>query len=73
MENTNQPNQLNVEISEAKATIYIPSSLAFGKKGFLPQIKPNTNIVFDIEVRKLITEDRALEIVSENRRTRARG
>jgi len=52
----------------AKATIYIPSSLAYGTKGFLPQIKPNANIVFDIEVRKVITEDRALEIVSENRR-----
>jgi len=52
----------------SKATIYIPSSLAFGKKGFLPQIKPNENIIFDIEIRKVITEDRALEIVSENRR-----
>jgi len=52
----------------SKATLYIPSSLAFGKKGFLPQIKPNTNIIFDIEVRKVITEDRAMEIVSENRR-----
>ncbi len=52
----------------AKATLYIPSSLAFGKKGFLKQIKPDENIVFDIEIKKVITEDRALEIVSENRR-----
>jgi len=52
----------------AKATLYIPSSLAYGKRGFLKQIKPDENIVFDIEIKKVITEDRALEIVSENRR-----
>jgi FKBP-type peptidyl-prolyl cis-trans isomerase len=55
----------------AKATIYIPSSLAYGKKGFLPQIKPNENIVFDIEVIKMITELEAMKIVSENRRRAA--
>jgi FKBP-type peptidyl-prolyl cis-trans isomerase FkpA len=51
----------------AKATIYIPSSLAYGKKGFMPKIKPNENIVFDIEVIKMITELQAMEIVSKNR------
>jgi FKBP-type peptidyl-prolyl cis-trans isomerase FkpA len=51
----------------AKATIYIPSSLAYGIKGFLPKIKPNENIVFDIEVIKMITELQAMEIVSKNR------
>jgi FKBP-type peptidyl-prolyl cis-trans isomerase 2 len=50
----------------AKATLYIPSSLAYGKKGALPLIKPNENIVFEIEVVKMITEIQAMEIVSEN-------
>lgn len=52
----------------AKATIYIPSSLAYGEKGFLPKIKPNTIIVFYIEVIRMITELQAMEIASENRR-----
>ena len=51
-----------------KATIYIPSSLAFGKKGFPPFIKPNDNVVYEMEIKNVITEDRALEITSENRR-----
>lgn len=52
----------------ARATIYIPSALAYGEKGFLPKIKPNAIIVFDIEVIKMITELQAMEMVSENRR-----
>lgn len=57
------------ELNEGtKATIYIPSSLAYGKKGSPPLIKPNENIVFEIEVIKMITEIQAMEIVSENRR-----
>ena len=52
----------------SKATIYIPSSLAYGKKGKLPKIKPNENLVFDIEITNVITKDRQMEIVSENRR-----
>lgn len=49
------------------ATIYIPSSLGYGKKGWPPAIKTNENLVFDIEVKNVITEIRAMEIVSENR------
>lgn len=52
----------------AKATIYIPSSLAFGKKGNTGKIKPNENIIFEIEVRNVMTEDQVLEIVNEKRR-----
>jgi FKBP-type peptidyl-prolyl cis-trans isomerase len=57
----------------AKATLYIPSSLAYGKKGALPLIKPNENIIFDIEVVKMITEIQAMEIVSENKRRAKEG
>ena len=52
----------------AKATLYLPSSLAFGKKGFLPWIKPNDNVIYELEIKNVITEDRALEIMSGNRR-----
>lgn len=52
----------------SKATVYIPSPLAFGKKGFRPWIKPNDIVVYDMEIKNVITEDRALEIMSENRR-----
>jgi FKBP-type peptidyl-prolyl cis-trans isomerase len=52
-----------------KATIYIPSSLAYGKKGnSYFQIKPGENVVLDIEVKVVLTEIRAMEIVIENRR-----
>lgn len=52
----------------AKATIYIPSSLGYGKKGKLPGIRPNENLIFEIEVINMITEDHALEAASETRR-----
>ena len=54
--------------SGSKATIYIPSSLAYGKKGKPGRIPPDENVIFDIEVIKVISEDEALQIVSENRR-----
>ncbi len=54
----------------AKVTLYIPSSLAYGKKGRPNRIGPDANIVFDIEIVKVLTEDQALEIVSQNRRRR---
>ena len=52
----------------SRATVYLPSPLAFGKRSFPPLIKSNENVVYDIEVINVISEDRALEIVSENRR-----
>lgn len=39
-----------------KATIYIPSSLGYGKAG-RDQIKPNDNLVFDIEIKEVLTEE----------------
>lgn len=54
----------------SKATIYIPSSLAFGKKGKPGKIAPNTNIVFDIEVLNVISEDEAIQITTANRHRR---
>ncbi|CAK4241856.1 unnamed protein product [Aphanomyces euteiches] len=33
-----------------RAKIYIPSDMAYGKKGFPGLVPPNTNLVFDIEL-----------------------
>ena len=41
----------------AKATVYIPSSLAYGAEGKPPVIKQNDNLVFDIEVTDITTEE----------------
>ena len=40
----------------SKATLFIPSGLAYGKNG-RPGIKPNENLVFDMEVVDLITPE----------------
>ena len=37
----------------AKAKLYIPSSLAYGANAPSPDIAPNTNLIFDIEVLKV--------------------
>ncbi|HMC98773.1 MAG TPA: FKBP-type peptidyl-prolyl cis-trans isomerase, partial [Ferruginibacter sp.] len=52
----------------AKATVYLPSSLAFGKQGKPGKIPPNAIIVFDVDIVNVISEDQALQIVSENRK-----
>ncbi|HMI79971.1 MAG TPA: FKBP-type peptidyl-prolyl cis-trans isomerase, partial [Ferruginibacter sp.] len=39
----------------SKATVYIPSSLGYGKNGNGPLIKADANLVFDIEVLDLST------------------
>lgn len=41
----------------SKATFLIPSSLGYGKNGRQPAIKPNENLVFDIEVVDVITPE----------------
>lgn len=41
----------------AKATVYIPSSLGYGTQGNGPIIKPGTNLVFDIEIKSVISEE----------------
>lgn len=41
----------------AKATIFIPSSLAYGPNGNGSIIKPNENLIFDMEVVGVLTEE----------------
>jgi FKBP-type peptidyl-prolyl cis-trans isomerase FkpA len=41
----------------SKATIYIPSSLGYGTQGNGPKIKPNDNLIFDIEVMDVKSEE----------------
>jgi FKBP-type peptidyl-prolyl cis-trans isomerase len=41
----------------SKAVIYIPSSLAYGPGGNGDKIKPNENLMFDMEVTDVITEE----------------
>ena len=40
-----------------KAVIYIPSSLAYGVNGNGGEIKPNENLIFDIEVKEVASEE----------------
>ncbi len=46
-----------------KATVYIPSALGYGKNGNAPKIAPNANLVFDIEVLNVESED---ELMTKN-------
>jgi FKBP-type peptidyl-prolyl cis-trans isomerase FkpA len=39
----------------SKGLLLIPSSLAYGKTGQMPRIKPNANLVFNVEVVDVIT------------------
>jgi len=41
----------------SKATIYIPSSLGYGANGNGEKIKPNENLIFDIEVVDVVNEE----------------
>ena len=41
----------------AKATVYIPSSLGYGTQGNGPIIKPGTNLIFDMEIKNVISEE----------------
>lgn len=48
----------------AKAKFYVPSPLAYGKHGAGGDIKPNTTLMFDIEVVDILTKEQALEAVA---------
>lgn len=41
----------------SKAVFYIPSSLAYGKEGRSPAIKPNDILMFDIQIMNVVSED----------------
>lgn len=45
--------------NKSKAVIYIPSTLAYGKDG-RPGIKPNENLIFDIEIVNVENEEAAM-------------
>ncbi|MBK7434821.1 MAG: FKBP-type peptidyl-prolyl cis-trans isomerase [Chitinophagaceae bacterium] len=44
----------------SKAVLYIPSTLAYGKDGRAPEVGPNQNLVFDIEVLTVESEEELL-------------
>lgn len=41
----------------SKATIYIPSSLGYGESGNGNKIKPHDNLIFEIEVKEVMSEE----------------
>ncbi len=43
----------------AKAVLYIPSSLGYGKQGSGEDIKPNANLVFEVQIDDIITTAQA--------------
>ncbi|HMO61526.1 MAG TPA: FKBP-type peptidyl-prolyl cis-trans isomerase [Ferruginibacter sp.] len=43
----------------ARAKLFIPSSLAYGARGAGNEIKPNANLVFDVEVADVLTQAQA--------------
>jgi FKBP-type peptidyl-prolyl cis-trans isomerase FkpA len=49
----------------AKATFFIPSSLGYGKYGNGEKIKPNDNLIFDIQVADVITQAQFEELMKK--------
>ncbi len=43
----------------AKAILYIPSALAYGKQGAGADIKPNTNLIFNVEIADMVSAAQA--------------
>jgi FKBP-type peptidyl-prolyl cis-trans isomerase len=52
----------------AKAKFYVPSSLAYGAQGAGQDIKPNSILVFDIEVVDILTKEQALATQKEEQK-----
>jgi FKBP-type peptidyl-prolyl cis-trans isomerase len=49
----------------AKAKFFVPSSLGYGKRGNGEKIKPNENLVFDIEVVDIITPEQYQALIKK--------
>ena len=41
----------------SKATLYVPSTLAYGSRSRSAQIGPNSILVFDVELVEIVTND----------------
>lgn len=54
----------------AKAKFYIPSPLAYGSRQMGPDIKPNSILVFDIEVLDVLSRERAIAEADEIQKMR---
>jgi FKBP-type peptidyl-prolyl cis-trans isomerase len=52
----------------AKAKFYIPSSLAYGAQGAGADIKPNSILVFDVEVLDVLNRTQAVAAAAEDRK-----
>ncbi len=53
----------------SKSKIYIPSGLAYGTRGGGPDLPPNANLVFEIEVLDIITKE---QMISDNKLAEAK-
>ena len=51
-----------------KATIYIPSSLGYGKSGRMPQIKPDDILIFDMDIVDVQTEEQMMAQAEEKQK-----
>ena len=56
-----------------RRTIFIPSKLAYGKKGVGDQIPPNSNLIFDIEVIEVKLPGYKLIKVNEIKKKQSKG
>ncbi len=54
-----------------KATIYIPSTLAYGPGGRMPKIKPNAILIFDMDVVDVQTEEQMMAKAEEIQKNEA--
>lgn len=50
-------NGLSMMNKGSKGKLYIPSTMGYGKTGREPKIKPNENLVFDIEITDVLTRE----------------
>jgi len=51
-----------------KATVYIPSTLGYGKSGSMPRIQPDAILVFDMEIVDVQSEEQLMAQAEEKRK-----